>query len=404
MAKPEISKQDAAIGVKVQGKCPLCKTESLFLGKSGYVTCKDPGAASDILRELAGSATGSAEKIAEAIRDAFEIEDSGIVCSDEEMASVIRPLLSPAAYPADPQDGINHHLDALSALELEKRLDEQPEPADLEGLAKALVDTLLPDEEGEPYLDAIGEVLSVLQANQPAVMPDRLLRAALGRLRYEADSEHADHRVVAAAKEVVQHLPVDPCPIQWPTVSEVKAPLEAEIERLKQVNREFNQMAGSSQEAAADLRAQLRTQERRAIEQVIGDAEAREAAVYAVARWYGQRCGGESIEDRIIGAYHLGKIFPALDDSVVGQVAAEMSDEDIERERAAFEEVKGPEVTASTSARASTRGGRNQEKRHERHHPRASVPGAGDEARAVDHGCASPVGHSGLAGDRGLGK
>lgn len=49
-------RQKAAVGVKVQGRCPSCRNESLFLGSNGYVTCaivggcKYPGAATDILR------------------------------------------------------------------------------------------------------------------------------------------------------------------------------------------------------------------------------------------------------------------------------------------------------------------------------------------------------------------
>jgi len=40
---------------KVQGKCPSCGAESLFLGSGGYVTCsvigcKAPGAATDLLK------------------------------------------------------------------------------------------------------------------------------------------------------------------------------------------------------------------------------------------------------------------------------------------------------------------------------------------------------------------
>lgn len=41
---------------KVTGRCPMCNTQSLFLGDGGHVTCsilkcRDPGAATDLLSE-----------------------------------------------------------------------------------------------------------------------------------------------------------------------------------------------------------------------------------------------------------------------------------------------------------------------------------------------------------------
>lgn len=91
---------------RIQGRCPACGSQSLFLGSGGYVTCgvlrcPEPGAATDLLqgkRNAVGVAKIAAERQRQVLKEGWtpEHDDKHV---DDEMALAAACYASPPGHP-----------------------------------------------------------------------------------------------------------------------------------------------------------------------------------------------------------------------------------------------------------------------------------------------------------------